>query len=888
MDDTLPGTVLDGRYKIVKLLGTGGMGRVYEAHHEVLQRRVAVKFLLSVSPQALKRFERECQALKTINHESIPEVYACGTSPDGLSYMVMEFCEGRTLQQILDQETRLSSEFVRNMAVAVGECLRATHAAGIVHRDIKPSNIMVADEEGFKVKLLDFGIAHATAGDVCLTGTNEILGSLAYLSPEHLTSKELDARSDLFSLGCVMYRALSGADAIDASKGIAGVLQIGDRKRLPNSVPSYLRNAIDKCLTIKIENRFCSADELVDALRTETDCLVVAEAGSDHFGRRVTLAIVLLLLVGLVSFVFNHPRAPLPAALDPALKAKVDSLPAEVSKIVPFADEKFKEQAGVVVRAKIDQMEIDGTFGAVDEALHLRKGLALWLKDTGDFAGAEAEALELVRRCETGRGGSAATTQLLPLARSIVAGIRIGSHRFDRETREMIKLNNSVADSGHFVPAHSGRFHKQAGDLYAYDQKYELAIGQYRKAVEKFKTGGFAQQELDCLERAKKCAEAIPDLAAARHCADGVNKCKLILYMQPATDRSSVNPPKTSEMELVYYANTSYCKAGPPTSTTYTLLSGLAGRIAGRYLESHNPKLSEKWFLTEFNVAKDHLPAKDALPLLQDAANGLAMNGYKPLAPYALYAFQAVVKAKNGSVLSSKFLENRFKWVCIEAAREKSADSVVLIHLIGKEVRRSIENPQTAAAELVALANFWAPVEQAKEDALTLPSLKLVKARVKGQPITNEIEYAEFLHNLGSTCISLKRFDEALLAMKEAYQICQKNKVTAHIQFVACYHLADSYIKVKDYKLGLLYFDKASDACRAAIREAKTSQEVSNAVSLMTESEYARALIFANRGDIATADKILQEQEKVWAQYRYGNDLVVSGFRALIAKPGKK
>lgn len=888
MDDTLPGTVLDGRYKIVKLLGTGGMGRVYEAYHEVLQRRVAVKFLLSVSPQALKRFERECQALKTISHESIPEVYACGTAPDGLSFMVMEFCDGKTLHQIIEHETVLSPEFVRNVAVSVGECLSATHAAGIVHRDIKPSNIIVADEEGFKVKLLDFGIAHATAGDTCLTGTNEILGSLAYLSPEHLASKKLDARSDLFSLGCVMYRALSGTDAIDVSKGIAGVMKIAERRRLPSSVPLFLRNAVDKCLAINIENRFSSADELVEVLRTETTCTVVAESASKHFGLRASLATVVLLLIGLALFAVNH-SSPLGPEVGPReLKAKVDSLPERPREIVPFAEKKFKELAPAVVRARIHQMESTGTKGSVDAALHLRRYLALRLIDIGDFTAAETESGELIRRCQTGRGSAATTSQLLPLARAMFAEIRIASNRFDRATLRMIKQNEKVADSVGFSPEASGQFHEQSGDAYAYEREYRQAIGQYKKAIEKFQTIGLAQREIGCFEKAKKCAEAIPDPEEVGRSTEGLNKCNLILYLQSGTDRSSVNTPETRDMELVYQANTSYCKPGTP-ALTYSRLSGLAGRIASRYQTARNSKLSNQWFLKEFTVAKQHLPSSESVALLQEAVNGLRVNGYKSLAPYVLYTFRTVVQAAHGAVLSDKVIDRGFKWDCIEAARERSTDSVALIRLVGNVVRKNLADSRTTAAELVYLANLLAPIEGAGgESARTRPALMLVQARVKGQPVTTEPVYAEFLHHLGTNCAVFHEYGESLAAMKDAYQICQRKGSSAHMQAVACVHLANAYQKVNDDDRALVYFEKASDACTTAIRDPKTPQEITNSVTLMAGSEYARARIFVSRGDIATAHKIYQEQEKVWAQYHFGDDRVVSGFRALIAQHGKK
>lgn len=221
--DPLVGIVLDGRYRVSRILGEGGMGIVYEAFHQRLDRKVAIKVLredFSSRADVVERFRREAKSASRIGHPNIVDVIDFGDTPLGSSYFVMELLEGEDLADLLSREVRLSPSRAVSIAYQCCRALASAHEKGIVHRDLKPENVFLLERGGFPdfVKLVDFGVAKMTELDHTegaagrkLTRTGMIFGTPEYMSPEQANGQPLDHRVDIYALGIILFETLTGS-----------------------------------------------------------------------------------------------------------------------------------------------------------------------------------------------------------------------------------------------------------------------------------------------------------------------------------------------------------------------------------------------------------------------------------------------------------------------------------------------------------------------------------------------------------------------------------------------------------------------------------------------------------------------------------------------------
>jgi len=272
VEDPRLGTVLDGRYRLVRRIGHGGRGVVYEARHEAMARSVAVKVLpheLLLSEATLDRFRREARAAGRLNHPNVVTVHDFQAATSEAAYLVMELCDGGSLADELEREGRLGAERTLEVIEAVAAAVDAAHGSGIVHRDLKPANILL---QAGRVKVADFGLATLAEDDPApgLTGVHAV-GSPHYMSPEQACAEPVDGRSDVYALGVIAYEMLTGFVPF-GGRSIQSVLvkHITEAARPPSELEPALPEGLDpvilKALSKQKEDRYVSAGELAAAL----------------------------------------------------------------------------------------------------------------------------------------------------------------------------------------------------------------------------------------------------------------------------------------------------------------------------------------------------------------------------------------------------------------------------------------------------------------------------------------------------------------------------------------------------------------------------------------------------------------------------------------------
>ncbi|MGH9549711.1 MAG: serine/threonine protein kinase, partial [Terriglobales bacterium] len=272
-------TSFRSKYELLGLLGTGGMGVIYKARQTVLNKIVAIKMLHPhlVSAESLQRFQVEGRAASVLSHPNIVAVYDFGMNDMGQPYMVMEFVEGKTLAGVLAEQGPLNSAQFRSVFVQVCDALTHAHKRSVLHRDVKPSNIMIVrgDNDQEQVRIMDFGIAKlvSESDSQDLTRTGEAIGSPAYMSPEQGRGTAIDQRSDIYSLGCVMYESLTGAPPFTGKTAMDTMLRHLQDKPLPLSqaslgkrFPSGLEHMIMRMLEKDPAARYQSMDEVKNDL----------------------------------------------------------------------------------------------------------------------------------------------------------------------------------------------------------------------------------------------------------------------------------------------------------------------------------------------------------------------------------------------------------------------------------------------------------------------------------------------------------------------------------------------------------------------------------------------------------------------------------------------
>lgn len=275
---------LDDRYEVLSIIGKGGMGTVYKVFDKEIERTLAIKVLqsdLAAEDQtALRRFEQEAEAASQLEHHNLVSVFGYGKTKDGAPYLVMDYYDGESLSSVIKKESTLDSNRALNLFQQICEALAHAHEKGVVHRDIKPGNVIVSQSEsGIETaRIVDFGIAKilpvSNRETHNLTETRQVFGSPHYMSPEHCLGFKMDERSDIYSLGCLMYEVLTGDPPFNVNDAIQAVIKHINEEAKPFScdmnddpVKRKLEGVVLKCLEKQQEDRYQSVNEVLADLQ---------------------------------------------------------------------------------------------------------------------------------------------------------------------------------------------------------------------------------------------------------------------------------------------------------------------------------------------------------------------------------------------------------------------------------------------------------------------------------------------------------------------------------------------------------------------------------------------------------------------------------------------
>lgn len=405
--------LIAGRYKVLQSLGAGGMGVVYRALDTVLNKEVAVKTLrgVSFSPEQILRFQTEAVALSNLKHPSIVEVMVFGLTDDNVPYLVMNFVEGISLDKLIRSRRYIPAYKSVNLFIQLCDGLAHAHKHGVLHRDLKPANVMVSEPDSLHPRpiVVDFGIARIeSANSQNLTRPGTIIGTPTYMSPEQLRGKNIDARSDIYSVGCIMYETLTGKRLYEGDSELETM-----SKKLEDEAPQLcdatvdldfpeaLELIVEKCLDRDPDKRFQSMEELKSALLSLKSGDALSETPKDanrqrksspppapakvpkRVDRKILVLSALLAICGLTTagYFINKWLKPPTVSLKSTLK-RMSTSGAEYSRYIGGFDELKYEitnsARGMAVEVDSPIVESELSEAALIKELRKRKVRRVW------------------------------------------------------------------------------------------------------------------------------------------------------------------------------------------------------------------------------------------------------------------------------------------------------------------------------------------------------------------------------------------------------------------------------------------------------------------------------------------------------------------------------
>ncbi|MBX9573751.1 MAG: serine/threonine protein kinase [Candidatus Obscuribacterales bacterium] len=432
-EKSLEGTTLDKRFRVLERIGAGGMSEVYKAEHIMLQKMVAIKVLHKQQElEGIERFQQEAKAISALDHRNIVKVYAFGANEDDRLYLAMDFLQGKSLADILEEETRLTWTRVIGYAIQIAEGLEQAHNRGIIHRDLKPSNIIIERDEYNNdiVKVVDFGIAKLTEDSgkevKDLTQDGNTCGSPPYMSPEQCMGERADARTDIYSLGVMLYELLIG------QRPITGRSPFEMMQNHLEQTPAFFKSAnpevfipqaveaiVRKCLEKDKTHRFSSmGDMLVDLKSVASDSAYENESSLQQTSRRPektanlqrkTLSILLTLTITGAGVFAYHSHLTHQSNNNPWDK-EIESIaakdPNRFEKIIPIIERSLNDKieiadpAKALLRVRKLQKEVQA-LSPNNRRYNLQQKLVEFYKKIGRTNEAKQFVAEIISGCKS-------------------------------------------------------------------------------------------------------------------------------------------------------------------------------------------------------------------------------------------------------------------------------------------------------------------------------------------------------------------------------------------------------------------------------------------------------------------------------------------------------
>ena len=663
-----------GPYEIVAAIGAGGMGEVYKARDERLARDVAIKLVAAHatdSTRARERFKREAQAVAALQHPNICTIYDVGETDDGRAFIVMELLQGETLQQRIDHGP-LDLRTVLDFGAALADALQAAHAAGIVHRDIKPANILLTSRGP---KILDFGLAKADSvppGDVAaaqletralLTEAGMAIGTLAYMSPEQLRGDEVDARTDLFSFGLVLYEMATGRRAFTGSGAVVGAAILHQQppslRTIRPDLPEGFAQVVDKALEKERHLRYqTAADVRADLQRqlraTDQNAAAISGVATPPPHRRRTdrrtlwagTAVALAVVMAAGYWVFSRPGTPKLTETDTIVLSDFTNTTGDA-----VFDEALRQ--GLIV-----QLQQSPFLHVLTDQRVRRVTAMMGLPPNARLTPAVALGV-----CERSSSAAVIEGSIASLGNQYVLGLRAT----DCRSGEVLDTQQSqVPGKEHVLSALSGMaraFRARVGESLATIQAHEKPLEEATtasiealKAYSATRAPGFGgcDARIPLLERA---VELDPEFALAHAslgpCYSGTGRRELAIksatrayqLRQRTTDPErffieyAYDRDVTGDLERAFQTVTVWTQTYPRDLNAWGLRGGYSAHGTGRYenviqsaeralaidsdfVFAHSQLVSANMFLDRFDAAKREL--QRAGPLVDPAALALA------------------------------------------------------------------------------------------------------------------------------------------------------------------------------------------------------------------------------------------------------------------------